>query len=60
MTLREFHNAVRVLYNIDPWDLPDGIDWYFRFADNPVQFLIRCDDERAEIIWQAMLKKGVK
>ena len=58
MTLREFHNALRLLHNIDSWDLPD-VEWYSKFAASPVDFFIRCDDERCNLIWEVMRKKGV-
>ena len=59
MTLGEFHNGIRVLHNIDSADLGDP-PWWEKFRDDPVDFFIRCDDERCELIWQAMLKRGVR
>lgn len=59
MTLREFHNALRVLLNIDRDELEragiighaDHNAWG-TFKRDPYRFLIRADDETAEKLWR--------
>lgn len=54
MTLKRFHNALRILLSIDGPDFheaaPDG-DWQ-AFRDDPFRYLIRCDDEQAQALWK--------
>ena len=56
MTLREFHNGLRLLRSIDRHEInmvmsPE--DW-FAFRNHPYDFFIRCDDAKAEAIWAVM------
>jgi hypothetical protein len=54
MELREFHNGIRVLYNIEGWDLQAAgmdKDEVETFLDNPIQYFIRCDDKTAHKIF---------
>lgn len=53
MTVDQFHNAIRLLYSIDSDELGDP-SWWPQFRENPPDFFIRCDDERAEKIWGVM------
>lgn len=59
MRLSEFHNALRVLRSIDAYELGDP-DWWEQFRDSPYLFFIRCDDDTADVIWRAMVARGVK
>jgi hypothetical protein len=55
VTLAEFVNELRRLHCIDGWYIPElSPERQQRFVDNPVQFLIRADDETQEAIWRAM------
>ena len=52
MTKREFHNALRILLNIDHWD----VEWmttsqWQDFIANPHKFFIACDDPTADRLW---------
>ena len=56
MTLAEFSNCLRRLHCIDGWQLPEtwppgAID---SFLNDPVHYFLRCDDEKQQVIWDAM------
>ena len=64
MTLREFHNGLRVLLNIDAYEFmpavyPQGTDdqgaafadWE-AFRDNPHRWFIQAPDAKAQAIWK--------
>ena len=65
MTLREFHNGLRILTNIDLYELveagiieaDDEAEWK-AFRDNPHRWLILADDEQSEKLWALMVKRG--
>jgi hypothetical protein len=59
ITLREFHNGLRILRAIDAHELGDP-EWYPRFAREPYRFLISCDDGVAQKIWDVMVARGVQ
>ena len=57
MNKRQFHNALRILLNIDRWD----VEWmtkaqWAEFIDNPHRFFIRTDDPTADRLW-AMIEE---
>ena len=64
MTLREFHNGLRILLNIDMHELEEaGViakddmqDWY-KFRRDPFRWLITAPDEAAERLWALMEKR---
>jgi hypothetical protein len=56
MTLEQFHNGIRLLYSIDAHELGNP-SWWEKFRDDPPQFFIRCDDERAAHIFAVMKKR---
>lgn len=55
MNKAEFHNALRILLNLDRDDLPflDGRAWQ-RFRTDPFRFFIRADDPTADRLWAAI------
>jgi hypothetical protein len=55
MTFGEFMNRVRSLHCIDGDDL-GGLpkDRTAVFLENPVRFLMKCDDATAAMIWNAI------
>ena len=59
LTFDNFHNLVRVFYNIDYIYLKDILtkeDWTdFRF--NPCSFFIHTSDKKAKAIWDAAMKR---
>lgn len=57
MTKQQFRNALCLIHNVDSFDLGDPL-WWTNFRDNPIEFFLRSDDERSELIWQAMKQKG--
>jgi hypothetical protein len=63
MTLRQFHNALRILLNIDAPDLydalgrKDAIAWR-SFVDNPFRWFITASDADAEAIWNLVEKRN--
>ncbi len=57
MTFDEFHNGLRLLRSIDAHEVGDP-HWYGEFQSAPYTFFIRCNDETAQIIWAAMVKRG--
>ena len=55
MTQHEFINELKRLHCIDGWCIPElSPHRQQAFVSNPVQFLIRADDETADAIWRAM------
>jgi hypothetical protein len=67
MTLREFHNGLRILTSIDFADLvnagvltddADGDSEWEHFRDNPWKWMIHADDDQAEKLWALMVKRG--
>jgi len=63
MTFRQFRNGLCILRSIDRSELTDvGFDmthdqWY-SFRDDPYEYLLRCDDERAKWIWAVIGKRS--
>lgn len=50
--LRWFHNALRILINIDANEFPGpDCDWV-QFRDDPWRYFIRTDDETAERLYR--------
>lgn len=64
MTLREFHNGIRVLYSIDRHELvaagvmtsTAAAEWN-AFQADPVRWFIRADDATAERLWSIIVKR---
>ena len=56
MTLREFHNGLRLLRSIDFSEIEHAINrpQWFAFRDSPFEFFIRADDETVAAIWAVM------
>lgn len=58
MTLREFHNALRILRSIDGHELPDLHPQQVEaFIADPYAYFIRAEDAVAERIWAAVQKR---
>jgi hypothetical protein len=61
LSLREFHNLLRLLCNIDHYEVADAFknreDWR-RFVDHPWKWFIQADDRKVEIIWQRMMERN--
>ncbi len=59
---RTFHNALRILLNLDACDLieagaiEDQVE-HRRFMDDPLMFFVRASDPRAAAIWAAIQKR---
>lgn len=51
-----FHNMLRVLLNIGAHELGNP-EWWPEYQRDPFRFFIRCDDERATLIWSAMAQR---
>ena len=60
-SLREFHNLLRLLCNIDHYEVADafesGEDWR-KLVEHPWKWFIQADDRKAEIIWQRMMERN--
>lgn len=59
MSRREFHNALRILLNLDRHDLvehgvmgADEPDAWWAFGQDPYRWFIRADDATAEKLWR--------
>lgn len=50
MTFDQFHNAIRVLWNIDRPDWMAADQW-FAFNNDPHRFFVKADDETARKLW---------
>jgi hypothetical protein len=59
MTKMEFRNLLCLLHSIDSWELPASwsTDLQAAFLRNSLDFFLRCDEERSDAIWQAMMKR---
>ncbi|MCH8839469.1 MAG: hypothetical protein IH831_02085 [Planctomycetes bacterium] len=59
MTKKEFHNALRILLNIDKHELVDAgiinrgddFEWY-EFRADPFRWFIKASDPTAEKLWE--------
>ena len=60
MTLKQFHNLLRVLHSIDQHELWGDLanDQYYRFQKEPAAYFIRCCDHLRGKIWEAMVKRA--
>lgn len=65
MSFHEFHNGIRILLNIDKWELDEaGVDlpmtgkrsWQ-EFRDDPWRFFICCDTPTAMKIWSIVERR---
>lgn len=55
MEINAFLNRVKILRSIDGHELPGmSPDQITKFIASPIDFLIRCDDPTATIIWKAV------
>jgi hypothetical protein len=59
MSKQEFRNLLCLLHSVDSWELPVqwSPDMTKAFLRNSVDFFLRCDDERSDAIWQAMMNR---
>ena len=63
MELREFHNGMRILLNIESFDLAMANidrDAQKQFLEDPLRFFIRCDDETADKLWAIIERRNAK
>ena len=59
MKKRQFHNALRILLNIDRWD----VEWmgdreWQEFIANPHRFFIASDDPTADKLWAIIIERN--
>ncbi len=64
MTLREFHNGLRILLNLDLDELATAgamehrdFDTYAEFRTDPFRWFIRANDRQAEAVWSLMQER---
>ena len=63
MELRKFHNALRILLNIDRDEIesdrsnPITDEQWDHFRSNPFVFFIRCDDATCQQIWDVIVAR---
>ena len=60
MTLKEFLSVARVLHCLDYHEFEnvfDGAKDWVKFRDNPIQYIIRCPDDKAAVIWAIARKR---
>ena len=60
MTRDQFHNGIRVLFNVEAEDLAAvGITGAnaARFMNNPVDFFIRSDDATCNALWSLVARR---
>ena len=59
--LRRFHNRVRILANIDRWDLekeaPFTREEWQMFVRDPISFFIRCRDDQRLSLWKVVCRR---
>ena len=68
MELRQFHNALRILLNIDRWELEEAgyiktdVEKRSRkweaFRSDPFRAFIQASDEDAEILWAIIERRN--
>ena len=60
MSQHQFTNALRSLFNIDGYLLPElTVEQQSRFLTDPVRYFIRADDEQQAAIWREVSKRQV-
>jgi hypothetical protein len=52
-----FHNALRILLNIDASDFPGPVEDWPRFRDQPHRYFIECDDGVAAALWEIIERR---
>lgn len=57
MTKGEFDNGLRLLRSIDARELGNP-EWWPQFRDDPYGYFVRGPDCDADVIWQAMVRRG--
>ena len=59
MSKQEFRNLICLLHSIDSWELPASwsTDMQSAFLRDSVDFFLRCDEERSQAIWVAMMAR---
>lgn len=63
MKLREFHNGIRVLFNIDAHEFSEAggeMRYWPQFRDDPVRFFLRADDETAGGLFAIVERRNAK
>jgi hypothetical protein len=57
MSKQEFRNLICLLHSIDSWELPAqwSTDMQAAFLRDSIDFFLRCDEERSDAIWHAMM-----
>lgn len=58
MTKREFRNLLCIILSTDSWEL-DQLDsaQQMAFVRDPINYFLRSDDERTDVIWSAMMRR---
>ncbi|MGE9266410.1 hypothetical protein ACQKHB_23060 [Escherichia coli] len=62
MTIREFHNGLRVLLNLDMHELEsagvlDSPAEWDKFTGDPYRYFIRANDDKANRLWNLMQRR---
>lgn len=67
MTLRQFHNGLRILLNIDCHELvaagvirPGDDGAWIKFREDPFRWMIRAPDPAAEALWAIIESRNGK
>jgi hypothetical protein len=61
MTIHEFINRIRSLYNIDHYQLPELTDeQWLEFRDNPPRYLMHTDKQQAKAIIREVEKRQTR
>lgn len=60
MTRDQFHNAMRILLNVEVDELREiglSTDRVQQFFANPLVFFIRCDDQTCDALWEIVERR---
>ena len=65
MTLREFHNGLRIMISIDMYELEEAgvievgdMETWTKFRDDPYAWFIRAGPAQADAFWKIMEARG--
>ncbi len=61
MTFEEFHNGIRVLFNIDKGKFHTSCGHsalWCKFTNDPIHYFLRCNDDEAKALFSIIIEKN--
>jgi hypothetical protein len=56
--MRKFINQVKILRSLDRDEIGMQQHEWSKFRDDPIHFLVRANDQTADLIWAAVVARG--